>query len=68
MLVSVIPTLCGPLGWGYGVTALALSGWYLAASMDFLLHTNDTAARRLLHVSIVYLTVLLVVLLIAARI
>ncbi len=68
MLVSIIPTLCGPLGWGYGFTALGLGGWYLAAAIDFLLHTNDTTARRLLRVSIVYLTVLLVVLLVAARV
>jgi protoheme IX farnesyltransferase len=67
VVVGIIPTLTGRLGWGYGVTALALSGWYLAAALDFLLHTNDRAARRLLRVSIVYLTVLLLVLLIAAR-
>jgi protoheme IX farnesyltransferase len=66
--VGIIPTLADRLGWLYGITALALSGAYLAASIDFLVHTNDTTARRLLRVSIVYLTLLLLVLLIAARV
>lgn len=66
--VGIIPTLAGRLGWIYGITALALSGGYLAAAIDFLVHTNDTTGRRLLRVSIVYLTLLLLVLLIAARV
>ena len=59
MCVSLIPSMCGLAGWPYLVVALLLGHGYMACSFGFLRWRTDTAARRLLWASLVYLPVLL---------
>jgi len=66
LAVSLVPSGCHVLGWGYALAAAVLGLGYLAASIDFLLRTNDATARRLLRVSLVYLIAIFVALLVAA--
>ena len=59
--VSVWPTFAGAAGWGYAAWMFGLGLVYLAAALDFLLHTNDRVARRLLRLSFLYLPLALAV-------
>jgi protoheme IX farnesyltransferase len=60
---SLLPLLDARVGWAYGTCALALGLGYLASAVRLLGHTDDTAARRLLWASLVYLPAVLVALL-----
>jgi heme O synthase-like polyprenyltransferase len=53
--VSLAPCIAGAAGWGYGAAAILPGAAYLARSVAFLRRTDDATARRLLHVSLVYL-------------
>ena len=59
--VSMLPTFCHRLGWGYGGWMFLLGLAYLAASIQFLLRTDDRTARRLLRFSFLYLPLVLAV-------
>jgi protoheme IX farnesyltransferase len=61
--IGLAPCWLSPAGWGYGATAIVLGVGYLAASVAFLVGRSDATARLLLRASLVYLTVLLLVLL-----
>lgn len=61
--VSLVPAWIGAAGLLYGVSAAVLDTVYLAFSAAFMRNRNDKTARRLLRASLVYLTVLFVVLL-----
>jgi len=63
--VSLVPFWALPASWGYAASATALGAVYLAASVAFFLERRETSARRLLRVSLVYLTVLFIALLAA---
>jgi heme o synthase len=56
---SLFPAACGLAGNVYLVTALTLSIAYCAAASWFAIEESDSAARRLLWTSLVYLPVLL---------
>lgn len=60
--ISLVPCWLASAGRVYGLVAIALGAGYLAASVAFSVRRNDVSARRLLRVSLVYLTVLLLVL------
>jgi protoheme IX farnesyltransferase len=64
--ISLVPTMVGRLGWGYAMVVSILGLIYLAASFAFLRHTTNTAARRLLRVSVIHLVVLLLALTVAS--
>ncbi|MGO8749949.1 MAG: heme o synthase [Thermoguttaceae bacterium] len=53
--VSLAPCFTGAAGWGYGLAAILPGTAYLARSIVFLRRTDDATARRLLHVSLLYL-------------
>jgi protoheme IX farnesyltransferase len=65
--VSMLPTFCHRLGWGYGGWMLFFGLAYLATSIQFLLHTDDRAARRMLRLSFLYLPLVLAVTVWAVR-
>lgn len=60
--ISLLPALCGLGGRLYLVGALALSLWYLAASLRFAVAEDRVTARQLLRTSLVYLPALLALL------
>jgi protoheme IX farnesyltransferase len=64
--ISLVPTLIGTVGWGYGVVALAMGISYLAAGLVFFMHRNDRSARQVLLVSLAYIPVVFVAILLAA--
>ena len=53
--VSLIPVLFSSNGWGYATVAILLGVCYWALAVAFNRHRDDTTARRLLRVSVVYL-------------
>ncbi len=61
--VSLLPLGFLPLGGLYAWGAVALGTFQAVLAWRFALHRTDTAARRLLHASLVYLPGLLVLLL-----
>ena len=63
--VSLVPLLGHGAGWGYALVATATGIAYLAASITFARRPDDGTARRLLHVSLVYLPVLFIALIVA---
>jgi protoheme IX farnesyltransferase len=57
---SALPTLLGYCTWYYFAVALVLGLWFLHAAFHFLNPaTRDPIARRLFHISIAYLPLLL---------
>lgn len=58
MPVSLLPLQTPGLGWGYAAWAVMLNVVYLAASFAWFVRRDDATARRLLHVSLVYLPAL----------
>lgn len=57
---SALPTLLGYCTWYYFAVAMALGLWFLHAAFHFLNPaTRETIARRLFHISIAYLPLLL---------
>lgn len=53
--VTLAPLPLGLLGPLYGVAALALDGWFVWHGVRVLRERSDAAARRMFHVSLVYL-------------
>lgn len=53
--VTLAPVLLGLLGSFYLAAALALDGWFVWQAIRVLRERTDAAARRLFHVSLVYL-------------
>jgi len=71
LLVSLIPVgLADGLTWqiGFGLAAFTLGWMYLRSSIQFARERNDTTARRLLRVSIVYLPVYMILLILVRQI
>ncbi len=64
--VSLVPSLFGPAGWGYGACALLLGLGYLACSARLLRRPDDGSARLLLRGSFVYLPVVLIALVVTS--
>ena len=58
--VSLAPTMVGLAGAGYFVGAMALSGWFLVASLMALRHCTPKNARRVFKFSLAYLPALLI--------
>ena len=58
--VSLAPTIVGLAGMGYFVGAIALSGWFLVASLVALRRCTTVNARRLFKFSLAYLPALLI--------
>jgi len=56
--VTLAPLPLGLLGPLYGATALALGAWFVWHSVRVLRERTDAAARRMFHVSLLYLFVL----------
>ena len=62
--VTLAPVPLGLLGGVYLAAALALDGWFVWHAVRVLRERSDAAARRLFHVSLVYLFALFLVMLI----
>jgi protoheme IX farnesyltransferase len=62
--VTLAPVPLGLLGWPYLAVALALDGWFVWHAVRVLRERTDAAARRLFHVSLVYLFALFVAMLV----
>jgi protoheme IX farnesyltransferase len=60
--VSLMPSALGLAGGVYAIGALALGVGFLGASIAFAFRRSPEAARRLLHVSLLYLPAVLAVL------
>lgn len=56
---SLFPLLLDPSGWLYGVIAILLGAWFLAAAIRFARSRSRVTARRLMLQSIVYLPMIL---------
>ncbi len=63
--LGLLPWLAGAANLAYGVASLLLGLGYLASSIAFLRHTDDFRARRLLHISLIYLPAVFVAVLLA---
>lgn len=61
--VTLAPVPLGLLGWPYLAVALLLDGWFVWHAVRVLRERTDGAARRLFHVSLVYLFALFVAML-----
>lgn len=63
VVASAIPTLLGYCSWYYFTFALVLGLWFLRSAFHFLNPAKrETEARRLFHISIAYLPLLLILL------
>jgi protoheme IX farnesyltransferase len=62
--LSVMPVLMGRAGLAYLATALLLGGMFMYRADQLTAHRSNTAARRLLFASIVYLPLLFTVMLV----
>jgi protoheme IX farnesyltransferase len=60
--VSLLPTVFGLSGVGYGLSALLLGAGQLACAIAFLIERSEISARRLLWASLVYLPAILMLL------
>jgi protoheme IX farnesyltransferase len=61
--VTLAPVPLGLLGWPYLAAALVLDGWFVWHGVRVLRERTQGAARRLFHVSLVYLFALFVAML-----
>jgi protoheme IX farnesyltransferase len=62
--VTLAPLPLGLLGLPYGASALVLNAWFVWHSVRVLRERTDTAARRMFHVSLVYLFALFLAMLV----
>ena len=62
--VTLAPLPLGLLGLPYAVCAVALDGWFVWHSVRVLRERTDSAARRMFHVSLVYLFALFLAMLV----
>jgi len=64
--LSLVPWAVAPGCGGCAAVVAGLGVWYLAASIRFFRRRDDRAARRLLHVSLIYLPTVFLTLLVAS--
>ncbi len=62
--LSVLPALTGVAGWGYGVAALILSGFFVFTSVRVLMDSSLKSARLMFGYSVFYLFALFLALMI----
>jgi protoheme IX farnesyltransferase len=62
--VTLAPVPLGLLGWIYLVAALALDAWFVWHALCVLRERTEASARRLFHVSLLYLFALLLAMLV----
>jgi len=62
--VTLAPLPLGLLGWTYGVCAAALDVWFVWHSVRVLRERTEHAARRMFHVSLIYLFALFLAMLV----
>ena len=62
--VTLAPLPLGLLGFPYGVAAAGLDAWFVWHSVRVLRERTDSAARRMFHVSLVYLFALFLAMLV----
>jgi protoheme IX farnesyltransferase len=62
--VTLAPLPLGLLGFAYGVCAVGLDGWFVFECVRVLRERSDRAARRMFHVSLVYLFALFLAMLV----
>jgi protoheme IX farnesyltransferase len=62
--VTVLPTLMGFAGWGYGVTAAILSGFFVFTAVRVLFDDTLKSARLMFGYSVFYLFALFLALMI----
>ena len=60
LAVGLLPALTGMAGWAYFLAALAMGLWMIAGAAAVARRRSEAAARSLLHVSLVYVPVVLV--------
>jgi len=65
--VSLSPVILGQAGWGFAAGALAVGMAFLASTLGFMRARSVAWARRVLHASLIYLPVILVLLLLQPR-
>ena len=61
--VTMAPLPLGMLGWIYGAPALLLGIWFTWHAVRVLREQDDAAARRMFHVSLLYLFALFIAML-----
>jgi len=62
--VTLAPLPLGLLGWVYGACAAGLDAWFVWHGVRVLRERTDSAARRMFHVSLVYLFALFLAMLV----
>jgi protoheme IX farnesyltransferase len=62
--VTLAPGLLGLLGSAYMIVAVAMNAWFVMSSIQLAKQRTDDAARRMFHVSLVYLSSICVAMLI----
>jgi protoheme IX farnesyltransferase len=60
--LGLMPTLSGMAGWAYGVASVVLGVWLVVRSVGVQRERDDRSARRLFRASLVYLSLLMLVL------
>ncbi len=58
--VTLLPVATGTAGWAYGVSALALGGWFLWLAVKLRIRRTPHAAKVLFHFSLLYLALVFV--------
>ena len=54
--VTMAPGLLGLLGSTYMIVAVGMNAWFVISSIQLAKQRTDEAARRMFHVSLVYLS------------
>jgi heme O synthase-like polyprenyltransferase len=62
--VTLAPGLLGLLGSAYMIVAVAMNAWFVMSSIQLAKQRTDAAARRMFHVSLVYLSSICIAMLI----
>ncbi len=62
--VTLAPGLLGLLGSAYMIVAVAMNAWFVMSSIQLAKQRTDEAARRMFHVSLVYLSSICIAMLI----
>ncbi len=62
--VTLAPGLLGLLGSAYMIVAVAMNAWFVMSSIQLAKQRTDDAARRMFHVSLVYLSSICIAMLI----
>ena len=62
--ITILPALMGIAGWGYGITALALGGFFIFTSIRVIMDETLKSARLMFGYSVFYLFALFLALMI----